>query len=223
MAEGSQRVSIGQLILWPSVITLAITALRLYGELQHWDPRFFSREAGGGGALVGISWLPFIFGIYFALKLSSAGEVPVSKGKPILLPVIGIVIMVVGFWASTLISKTPTASSMLIAIVACLVALVIQRGGWPALFKVLLAYAFAARIPVALIMLFAIRGDWGTHYDVPPPNFPAMSWFMKWVLIGALPQFVLWIVYTVVIGGLVAGITAAIARRKASTQQPAAA
>ena len=30
------------------------------------------------------------------------------------------------------------------------------------------AYGLAARIPVALVMLVAMLGNWGTHYDAPP-------------------------------------------------------
>ena len=54
----------------PAVITLAVTLLRLVGELQGWSPLLFNREAGGGGALVGISWLVPVFGAWFGWKLA---------------------------------------------------------------------------------------------------------------------------------------------------------
>jgi hypothetical protein len=225
MTEESQRVSVGRLILWPAVITLAITVLRLVGELQHWSPKLFNPEPGGGGALIGISWLPFVFGVYFALKLCAAGDAPASTGRAILMPLLGVAVVIAASVAAEfLISKTPTVGYVVAVDVAALVALVLQRTGWPALFKTLLAYAFAARIPVALIMLAAIRGNWGTHYDVAPtPEFPAMHWLLKWLIIGALPQFVIWIAYTVIVGGLMGAITAAILRRRAGSQQAATA
>jgi hypothetical protein len=225
MSDTAHRVNIGRLIFWPSVITLAITLLRLVGELQHWSPSLFNREPGGGGALVGISWLPLIFGVYFAIKLSGSGEGPASTARAISIPVLGILVMIVGIVVATyVVSKTPTVATLLVINVAALIALAIQYQGWPALFKTLLAYAFAARIPVALVMLFAIYGNWGTHYDVAPtPEFPAMHWFSKWLLIGAVPQFAIWIAITVITGGLVGGIAAAITRRRTSTQQPASA
>jgi len=68
--------SIFRIILVPALITLVVTLLRLVGELQNWSPAFFSREAGGGGALIGIAWLVPIFGVYFALKLSRGGAAP---------------------------------------------------------------------------------------------------------------------------------------------------
>jgi hypothetical protein len=63
-----------KLILVPSLITLGVTILRVVGELRDWSPLFFGKEAGGGGAIVGISWLPIFFGIYFALKLGEASS-----------------------------------------------------------------------------------------------------------------------------------------------------
>jgi hypothetical protein len=87
---------------------------------------------------------------------------------------------------------------------------------WPDLFKTLVAYAFAARIPVAILMFFAILGKWGTHYDALPPNFPeGVGWFATWVVIGLLPQLTVWICFTAVIGMLFGGITALFVKPKA--------
>jgi len=83
MAEmaSNNRVDITRLIFIPSVITLAVTLLRLIGELQHWSPVLFNPTAGGGGAIMGITWLVLIFGVYFALKLFNAGEGSARIGK----------------------------------------------------------------------------------------------------------------------------------------------
>lgn len=84
MAENSDRkLNIPRLIFIPSVITLAITILRLVGELQHWSPKLFNPEAGGGGSIVGITWLVPILGVYFAIKVADAGQPPASAGKAI--------------------------------------------------------------------------------------------------------------------------------------------
>src|ERR1700741_5123781 len=94
MADSTNsRINITQLILIPSVITLAITLLRLIGELQHWPEVLFSRSAGGGFAIIGISWLPFVFGAYFAAKLLAAGETPVSAGRTIGFALLGLVLV----------------------------------------------------------------------------------------------------------------------------------
>jgi len=72
MNESNFDISTRRLILAPALITLGITLLRLVGELNRWSPALFNREAGGGGALIGIVWLVPILGVYFALRLSKA-------------------------------------------------------------------------------------------------------------------------------------------------------
>ena len=79
MNPSNSRISITRLILIPSVITLFVTLLRLVGELQNWPRALFNRDAGGGGSIVGITWLALVFGAYFALKLMSAGETPLAQ------------------------------------------------------------------------------------------------------------------------------------------------
>lgn len=217
------KPTIVQLILIPSIITLAVTLLRLVGELQHWSPTFFSPEAGGAGAVVGIVWLVPIFGIYFATKVAGWGEGPSSSGRAIGCSLVAVVIMVAGFAAIAALHLTPaTLATSVILTVASVLALVAQRSGWPALFKVLLAYGLAARIPVVVVMFIAIMRNWGTHYDVSPPNFPAdTAWFTKFILIGLLPQMIFWVTFTVIIGGLFGGIAAAITGKKPVPQTAA--
>src|SRR5688572_29467665 len=82
------------MVFWPAVVTLVITLLRLTGELLHWSPLLFNRQAGGGGALVGISWLPPVFGILFAIQLVRAGHGPRSGGRAIAMAVLGVVVVV---------------------------------------------------------------------------------------------------------------------------------
>src|SRR6516165_5155109 len=89
-------VSIGKLIVIPAVITLVLTILRLIGELQHWPKPWVSSAAGGGGAIIGIFWLPLIFGPYFAWKLAAAGDGPASVGKAIGMSALGLVVLLAG-------------------------------------------------------------------------------------------------------------------------------
>ena len=218
MAEtnSGSRVSMTHLILVPSVITLAVTILRLVGELNNWSSFWFSKEAGGGGSPIGISWLVPIFGIYFGIKLAKAGEGPSSSGRAIGVAFLGLVVFVASMAIPVAIFKEPGNLGLIVgASIGCIVTILVARNAWPALFKTLLAYGLAARIPVAILMLIAIQGNWGTHYDVPPnAQFPAMHWFMKWILIGALPQMFIWIAFTVTIGLVFGTVSAALVHRR---------
>jgi hypothetical protein len=204
------------MILWPAVITLAITLLRLTGELQKWPTSLFNPVAGGGGALVGISWLPFVLGPYFAWTLAKSGKGPKSAWRAVLLGVVGIVVSV-GFFAA--ISKLwPGAPGFLLSFLVWLGAAFIPWKAWPELGRVLLAYSLAARVPVALLMLIAIYGNWGTHYDVlpanAPPNLVAMGPLGRWVFIGLAPQLTVWIGITLLIGTVFGGLLVALAKPK---------
>lgn len=210
----ADAVAIRKLIAVPAVITLAITLLRLLGELMHWSPALFSTAPGGGGAIVGIAWLVPVFGVYFALKLHAAGERPSSAGRASGYALLGLVLLPAAGFAATKLGAPSNSFALFAVFVAFSVlgALLAFRG-WPGLGRTLLAYGLAARIPVAIVMLFAILGNWGTHYDVAPPGFPEMGPISKWLLIGALPQLTIWIWFTMVVGGLFGGITMALKGR----------
>jgi hypothetical protein len=207
------------MILVPAVITLAVTLLRLTGELLHWSPKLFNPAAGGGGALVGIAWLVPVFGAWFGWKLARAGERPASAGKAIGFAVLGFAIMpALGFLAVTMGLPRQGFATFGVFIVLALIGAFLAYRAWPGLGRTLLAYALAARIPVVVVMLIAILGNWGTHYDVAPPDFPAMSPIAKWLLIGVLPQLTIWIWYTIAAGAITGAIAAAVAGRQ---QRPA--
>jgi hypothetical protein len=197
-----------QALLVPSLITLAVTLLRLVGELQGWSPRFFSREAGGAGSVIGIVWLVPIFGIYFATKLARRGSAPAAAGV-IGHAIAGVAIVVAtGFAVNGL--KLSQNAQFFALIVALLVAAVVAYRGWPGLGRTLFKYGLAARIPVILVMLVAIYANWGTHYDVLPPNptpeLIAMGPLARWLMIGLVPQLLLWIPFTMIVGALCGGL-----------------
>jgi hypothetical protein len=207
-------LSLAQLITVPALITLAVTVLRLVGERQGWSRVLFNPEPGGPLGLIGIVWLVPILGIYFALRLANAGDVPERAGRAVLYAFLGILISAIGFAVAVAVSQPGRPLAILISGVAAIVAVIVQRKAWPALFKTLIAYGYAARIPVTIIMFFAIKGNWRTHYDAPPPNFPAdIGWFEKFILIGVIPQLVFWISFTVIFGMLFGAAAFAIAKR----------
>jgi hypothetical protein len=200
------------LVMMPALVTLAVTLLRLAGELLGWSPTFFSRQAGGAGALVGIIWLVPIFGFYFAWKLAQGGSAPRA------LPVIGhallaLTVVIASVALSSAVLKLEQRAQFGVILLACCLAAWIVHRAWPALGRTLLFYGLAARVPVILVMLVAILGNWGTHYDVVPPNFPEMAPLPKWFFIGVLPQLFLWVPATMFLGALTGGIALLFAGR----------
>lgn len=206
------RPTLFQLVAWPAAITLAVTLLRLTGELFKWSPALFSREAGGGGALVGIAWLVPIFGIWFAVKLHRSGE-----PKPRVLLGLGIVVAafaVVPAAGALIFSTLGPIGQVTAFSLMTLVPVAIAYRAWPALGRVLLAYGYAARVPVAIVMLIAIFAAWDSHYALPPPQFPPVGPLALWFYTGLLPQMTIWIAYTMVFGMLFGLLAAAVSYRR---------
>jgi hypothetical protein len=213
----AKTVHITRLIAIPTVITLAVTILRVVGELKHWPAPWFSTAAGGGGAVVGISWLPIIFGPYFALKLAGAGEAPATMGKAIGYAAGSLLVLAAGgflFGSTVNHANFVTVLGLLLMLGSAFV----PGLGWGSLGKTLVAYAFAARVPVLIVMYFAITGNggvgWGTHYDAMPPALVHMPPIQKFFFAGVLPQLTLWIGWTAVLGSILGTIVTAVVRRK---------
>jgi hypothetical protein len=211
--NSSTKSTINRLIMYPALITLGVTLLRLIGELLHGPSILFGRAAGGGFALVGISWLPIIFGPYFAVRLFDRNLKPSSFGKTILFALAGFVILVCG--AAVALSPTVHFTGHVVVGLALIVgAAALQYLPWRELAQTLISYAYLARIPVVIVMFFAMRGHWGTHYDAVPPPFDQLPFWTKYLYLSVAPQLVLWIAYTMTVGALIGGIYAAIVRRK---------
>lgn len=204
-----------RLILVPSVITLAVTLLRLTGELQGWSRVWFNPSPGGGFAPIGIVWLVFVFGAWFAVKLARDGDVPASPGRTIGLALLAFVLFIGLAVAAVFLLKLPFYGRLLVGFVAAIVTALIPYRSWPSLFRLLLAYAIAARIPVIVIMWFAMAGNWGTHYDGGPPDLPAdVGLVAKFFWIGVLPQLISWPAFTIEMGMFSGGIAAALISRR---------
>jgi len=209
------NVPILKLIAVPALITLAITLVRLVGELLNWAPSLFNKDSGGGGALVGIAWLVPIFGIWFAYKLIKLGVAPPSPWRLAGMALGALALVISTGVIVNVIKLGPEAAIPVFAVVS-LAAAWIAATAWPTLGRVLLAYTLAARIPVIVVMLIAMLGNWGTHYDVSNEAWPVVdTWnvFAKWFVIGVVPQLTAWLGFTLVIGTLFAAIPAFAMRR----------
>jgi hypothetical protein len=64
-----------------------------------------------------------------------------------------------------------------------------------------MAYAYAARIPVAIIMLFAMLGNWETHHDYVGIEIP-LKGISRYLWLAFFPQLVGWIGFTITLGSV---------------------
>jgi hypothetical protein len=203
---GVPGVAVLTLLLWPTLLTLAVTLLRFVGELRGWSPEYFSRLPGGGLSPLGITWLAPLVGFTFGWRLERAGvrspAPAVAFGLPAAALAVGPLVAAVG---GRLFHTSWTSNFALWAVVSVAVAAV-SFAAWPALGRVLLAYAYAARVPVVLVMAVAIWKGGGTHYDLPPPGFPALPPLRRWLWISVLPQMTIWVAWTMATGAIGAAL-----------------
>jgi hypothetical protein len=199
-----------RLIRGPFLISVSFTLLRLVGELTHVSERWFRRDTGGilpsgVGWVFGISWLPVLFGPYFLERLRARGGRP-PGARVLLAAVCGatFVLLADEFLLPLVPLPFPRILLAVWAVMACGAAL--QAAGWRPLFRALLAYALASRVVVALVMLCAMAGRWGTHYDYfgMPAEFQ-MPLVPRFLWLALFPQLIFWVGFTVILGSLAAG------------------
>lgn len=163
--------------------------------------------------LVGITWLALPFGAWLAWRLVRSGETPTSAGRAVLVAIASIVGLYAGTRLVPLLQLGFPAFLLAIWAVAVLAATLAWRA-WPELARVLLAYGLLSRAPVALVMLMAMHGHWGTHYDyADAPRVQELPLWTAYFALAFVPQLVFWVAFTIVAGMLAGTIAAAIARR----------
>ena len=197
-------------VLLAGALALALTALRLAGELDHWQPAWvFNTAPGGGGSPLGISWLVIPFGVWFGRRLARGGARPANLGRTFLLHVLGIGLFVglmayvfncVDDWRMK--GMIASAGGAAIGLVACL--------AWPSAYFANLGAGILARIPVAAIQYFAVEGSWDVHFAKVQPEVPKED--ALFLLTSA--QAGLWpFGYSVLLGGFFATLGAATVRK----------
>jgi hypothetical protein len=98
-----------------------------------------------------------------------------------------------------------SASQFLLIAAGAFAGLLVTRGGWP-------GYGSVARLSIRRPPPCRDRhpardpGRWNRHYNSPPPGLPDLSPLARWIAIGVIPQFTIWIAVTVILGTL-AGAT----------------
>ena len=188
-------------LLIAAALTLALTVVRVAGERLRWAPCLFGREAGGGGALLGIGWFIPVCGVWFARRLVAAGLAP-DRRRALGWAALGLLGVAAVFAVGKLLLPVTACTFAFVALALPLCALLAFRA-WPDLARVLLAYAAMARLPVLVVTVFAVAGNWGTHYEQLAPGSPEMGHVAR-TLILCVAQICLWVPLTV-LGGTFAG------------------
>jgi hypothetical protein len=196
-----------RLVLGPSLIALAVTLLRVAGELGRWSERWFSPETGGiiprgTSWLFGITWLAAPFGAYFAIRLARAGEGTLRPWRALGWSAAGLVLVLAGL---RLVWRLPIPFPPILILVwlVMIAGAALARVGWPALGRTLLFYGLASRLPVVVLMFLAMRGNWGTHYDyVGQPFALALPFWPRFFWLAFFPQLVFWVGFTVLLGSV---------------------
>lgn len=223
MNPPERAVSMSKPILVAALISLAITLLRLYGELHDGSSFYFSKEPGGGGSPIGVDWLIPIVGIWFGIRLKRGGQGPKNPKRALLVALVALVFLVACFAYTN--PKAPTPSpTVKIAIItlASLIAGVVVFSTWKRLGGALVVYAYLAHLPVLVVMYIAMQHGWGTHYEKGFPGLPEMEFTTKFLVIAVLPQLVTWIGTTAFLGGFLGQIAALFVRARAPVAAAAA-
>lgn len=212
------------LVLVPALLTLVISVVRLCGEIFGWHGLLFGTpEAGGGQGLLGISWLIFVFGLWFGLRLQRAGRGPASRGKALVLSLVAVGVLAGGMPAlqAAGVMWFPDAEhpgearglGWMLGLmgVACVVSFV----AWGRAGRTLLVYGLLARLPVVAITWIALRQpDWNTHYTKIPAFFTNVAEADRAGFL-MMPQLTFWPGLTVLLGTAMACLGSYLGGRKA--------
>lgn len=203
-------------VLIAAILSLAITAVRLYGELHGWDPKVFSTEGGGGGSPLGITWLVPVFGFWFGRRLTKNGHRPKSIATTLCLCVLGIAlaggIAYAAFGTEWLAAKGDWVRKAMFAFPGAAVCGLLLLIAWPRGWGALALYGILARIPVLVIQHFAFANDWRTHFNSGGPEGPQDPATLNVLLLYAEGAF--WpFGFTVLVGGIFAVLGALTVRK----------
>lgn len=214
-------------LLLAAAVTLAVSVLRLVGELQGWSNAVFGTHAPGGDpehrGMLGIWVLAPIFGFWFGRRLRQGTGGPKHAGKAALLLAVGIALLVGGFvvlvQTGVMAMGTPAepkvATGLPYALGVTALAAVVMAFAWPRLVGALALYGLLARLPVVAITWLALENGWDTHHVLMPPGTLLPEGTSKFVFL-ATPQLTVWILFTMGIGGLAGCLGAALTRARAS-------
>ena len=196
-------ISTLRLILWPSLLTLAVNCARLTAEVQGW----VTAATGGRLAWLGISWLMFVFGAWFGWRLRRAGA-PTRVAYAPVWPTFAVACLIGAImWqfgplveadqSDKTFAQLRQAVLVLVGIATALALTMFAI--WPRLAWTMLCYAIPARATVVALTWLAKSQGWDTHYTKFGP--PGIERDMTDTMISAsVAQGGFWVPFTIVAG-----------------------
>ena len=203
--SGPPTPSVFALIFWPTVVTLAINLARFATEISG----VVTTASGGAAHPLGIGWLPFAFGGWFAFRLTQTGRGPdVQHAVIASFAALAILVVAILVGLGSAAARTGDFGSLrgrvvVIAGVAAVLA-VFASLVWRRLAYCLLIYAIPARLTVLVFTLVAALGGFDTHYTKLGPAGIELESVAETMLATSFAQIVFWIPYTI-LSGLLAG------------------
>jgi hypothetical protein len=203
-----QGHSTRRLLLWPSLLTLAISLARLVLEVQG----SVSTASGGRLLPLGITWGIFVFGGWFGRRLSLQNDTPRVRlgwlwALLALLAAIGTAVSgfrpLVGADTSEATFAQLRTAVLTTAIVTSLAAAA-MFAVWPRLAWTLLLYGLGARATVLASTWLAKHQGWDTHYTKFGPSGIEQETMAATMASAGIAQLGFWVPFTIV-GGTLCG------------------
>src|SRR5262245_46650776 len=158
MSAGTNRGILGAIAI-AAVVSLAITVLRLCGELNGWNATLFNPAGGGGFSPLGITWLVPVFGFWFGRRLATGGQRPRSLATAAAAPVLGIVLTGglgwLVFGTELVAGKDEITTKTAVACGGAALSGLLLIKAWPRALVALASYGALARAPVLAIQHLA--------------------------------------------------------------------
>ncbi len=203
MTTNTPVAKTGSMLFWPIALTALVLAARLVGELLDGPELLFGKAAGGGFALVSITYLVPLFGAYYGWRLTGMRDAPDRPGIALGLSLFGGVVAIAGVALSIGVLELPYPTFIYVIAGSALLSLLICWRAWPGLFRKLFVYALAVRLLVVAVTVAALALDLDTHFTALPSDAEGveMPLLQRGVSL-CTPQLLFWIPFTTSLGGI---------------------
>ena len=198
---------ISKAFLLPILASIAIAIARFIGQVQGWIP------ATSGGSLhpLGVSWLPFLVGPFFANRLVREGSMPRTRIATVLGVVGMLAIVALTMWQFRHLADAPperyatkateeanNVAFQMIFVTTLGIAAVLCAAWWR-LALALICYAVPVRLTVIILTAIAKQMECDTHYTKFGPAGEQFD-LVTTLATASVAQLGFWVPFAVVCG-----------------------